>query len=690
MIRRRHASAGQAGFTLAEVHIATMILALAMVTALGSFTYVNRNERVQSVQGSLDLDVRMVIERLRRDLWLSASDEIVLFPSGTGPYTAISFPVIQDLSPDASVPLDSQGRILWDTTLVYHLWEGPPAQLRITTLTPRRALTLDERIAQLAEVVKAGGHPEASTRVLISNLVEWELKTTGAQFDGYTPQPGRRSAVGLGSAILDGGPQVYTFRLVDRHPASSGYHLGMDTLTVSPTGAPREAEAQYPVFEESGGTAYIEHIPGGVWSGNYRLVFPAAGTGAHVALQMNHDQWEERNFLATGVRLDRTRVTFDEDLSPGTNVVKLDGKGRVWEASAQTRAPDEETEAMANLAGAAVRVVLRGSQMLDGGWLEFDGHNAWIGFRSGTESLPLRLTGALIAECADPEDPALLMDFKPGTEQTITFEGATTAVVSGTRESDRIDLLIERDKSYVISFLVDHEGATDAYGYAGVWTPPDGVITFPSSYVIPAERAPTVADFEAATWSVRSDVVASPAVFAVEYVFAGYPPEGTFTSQIFDTLLPWPASFESLDWTAHVPEGAGMDVRIRSGSEPDLSDAPDWDAVLATARGQRPWISGRYVQVQATLFSGEESLATPRLADFTLAWDGEKRIVDVSGSFSTGPDHGVFEVLVNGTPLIHGVTVDLTVYRDQQLGAIARRRLTASAFAEIVPRNTGR
>ena len=63
---------------------------------------------------------------------------------------------------------------------------------------------------------------------------------------------------------------------------------------------------------------------------------------------------------------------------------------------------------------------------------------------------------------------------------------------------------------------------------------------------------------------------------------------------------------------------------------------------------------------------------------------------DLGGSFTTGPDHGVVELLVDGAPLVQGLTVDLMVYKDVALGSAGRQRLTSTVFAEMSPRNTGR
>jgi len=45
---------------------------------------------------------------------------------------------------------------------------------------------------------------------------------------------------------------------------------------------------------------------------------------------------------------------------------------------------------------------------------------------------------------------------------------------------------------------------------------------------------------------------------------------------------------------------------------------------------------------------------------------------------------------VDGSPLLQGITVDLTVYKDVSIGSGGRKRFTSSVFAEMSPRNTGR
>lgn len=696
MIARLNRQNSSSGFTITELIVSSTILVMATAGALLSYQTVQRGERVHSVQGELDIDARHVVERLRRDLWRTSRDRILLYPPGPGPYSAISFPLIDNLDPNAPVPRDADGMIEWDSTIIYHFWaEGRVPELRITTFSPRADLGEAQRVEQLAHVVKNGRGTGASngsnaeTRTLIRNLVEWELNIIRSRFDAYAPAPGRRSHFSLGSALLTDGPQRYTFRVADRNPASSGFRFGLDTLTVSPTVARREAHEQFPLQGFSGGTPWVTYNPDGIWSGNHYLDFSASGEGAELSFSLRHDRWEERNFHATGVRLDDTQIDFDTELTPHQYVVRLVGNDKVWEAVDQTGDMVGEPQADPDLMGTAVRVLLRGDDLLPGGLLKFSGENAWVGFRAAgpTESGHTRalfIRNAFIAESAGGDNP---MNYIDGTQHTIRFNDLAYTLVYTRRESDKIAISIQEDKSYVIGYRVLHfEGLP--WGYGWVWTPPEEDAA-PSSYVIPASSSPTLSDLLAPTWSTRTDLEARGEVLAVEYVHVGHPAEGTYTSPVFDTHVNNP-QYSSLIWDASVPDESVLEMRIRTGDADDLSDAPDWDAVSTRTSGQALNENGRYAQVQARLLPGIDSRSTPRLKNFILDWAGPTQIVDIAVSGSVGPDHGIVELLVNDAPLFQGVTVDLTVFKDVQMGAAGTRRLTSSVLTEIIPRNTGK
>lgn len=675
----------RSGFTLIEALGALLILGLAVTAAMTSFFHVSRQEIAGAAQHHLDMDSRLLIERLRRDLWLTSRDEILLHPEGDGPYTALAFPIVLPRNEADPVPLNPDGSIAWDATVIYHLWDGPPAEVRRTVFSPRADLDEALRIEQIERTVSDGngaGAPNgnhATTRTMIGNLVDWRLNVEGPRFDGYSQTPGRRAA-NIGSAVLADDWNDFTFRVKGRNSRSAGFRIGIDWLSASASGSPREAEFQE-VTQDSGATPAPEWM-GDTWGGQYRLGFPAAGDDASFTLRMENDRWEERRFLDTSALLieDNVSIRFDTGLTPGAYVLQLTGNDTIWRASEQTGHGGSIGDIDGNLENTAVRVVLRGGDMMeDSGFIGFNGTNVWIRFRNGGLIRQLRIAEAFLAEC----DPDLPMNIVPDTLRPIRFGGqpdVKIGVVSSV-ESDPVPFHIRKDRSYAVAFRVAHPGES-APAIWHAWTAASGA---PQAYVI---RNADSAALHAPSW--HGVAMATNAVLAVQSVRAGYAPEGIYRSRIIDTRLETPA-YRTIEWAATTPEGSGLEFRVRSGSEPDLSDALDWSMAAAPANGAELHLNGRYVQVQTRMTpGGENANATPVLRDFTIRWAPEPRVVDIGGMFSTGPDHGIFELLVNNRPLVQAVTVDLTVYADIPVGGGLRRRLTASAFAEIVPRNTRR
>ncbi len=672
-----------AGFTLVESLQVALLLSLLLLVVVTSLAFASRSERRNSVQGDLDLDARLLTERMRRDLWLTSRDRVLLYPPGPGPYTAIGFPVLYRTD-DSSMPElpEEGGQVEWNATVIYHLWDGQPREVRRTVFRPNTGLTDAQRLEQVESVV-LNGHGQgtynganASTRTLVRNLVEWRINAVGSSFDGYSETEGRRW-VSFGSLPLSPGEHDFVFRVTGRNRNSQGFRAGMDTLFMSPCAAPREAEAQLPPQSWSGAAPVAEVLSDGTWSGHGRLVFPATGPGHEFLLRMENDRWEERNFRNTGALFEDTVATFDAARGAYAYGIQLTGCGRVWEAYRQTRDATEANPS-ASLGDVAIRVLLRGENLPDGGWVDFNGTNVWAGFRTQDQRY-LRIRDAFIAEA----DPAAPMNFIPGTLLPLRFRDMAQTIFTGAYESDSAPLHIRKDKSYVVGFSVRGFDPT-GMGFAREWTPPDANAV-PSSYLVASADSTTV---QAPVWNSRSDVQVSPKVFALEYVRAGYAPVGFYTSQVFDTRTDDP-QFLEFDWNALIPQGAGLEMRIRAGQTPDLADALPWERISPVARGAAPVAQGRYVQVRARMTPTPDGQQTPLLRDFKLRWLGPTRAVDVGGVFTTGPDHGIIELLVDGARLVQGITVDLTVYKDVSMGSGPRQRLTSSVFAEMSPRNTG-
>ncbi len=687
----------ESGYTLLEIAFATTIFMITLAGAISGWLYVLYSERLSSVQNELDIDVRTSMEWLRSDLRLTSMDKVFFYPEGAGPYQALSFPVARDDDGDGKVELDADGHIIWDKTIVYHVWQTVPNQLRVTVFDPRdNSLTDEQRQEQLESVVANGNgdytynSQHASTMALFENLFSWNIYTKAAVFDAYSPILSRKLDVVLGSILLDNGSHDFKFRVIGKNQASSGYKVGLDTLVVSPCGAAREAEAQLPPSAHSGANPVAEYMAEGSWSGNYQLSFPATAENQYFTLTMNNDRWEETNFRATGALCEDTEVEFAEDLSPKDFVVRLQGgPGETnWFAGDQTGSNVVSSSAVDEVRGCAVRVLIRGEEMTDGGWMNHDGGNVKLRFDSG--SSPLRIKAAYIAECSDPQNPTpdaatdgIPLYFNGSQEVYIpAWSDAWGMPAAGTA------FPIEKEKSYLVSVLVSPAASEGTAEYWG-----ESSTNVPGCYMILATNIPTKAMTQQANWSSLPYVVTSR-LYIVKYMETTYATNGYFTSQILDTHLDAP-QYTDIDWNSEVPSGTGLRLKLRTGNDPELADATDWSNITwMSSPGAVSLSPKRYVQFRAWLTSNNdpsfEDCRTPRLKDVTLSWNGERRITDVGGTVTVGPDYGIFAMTVDGKDLVKGVTIELEIYQDVTGFGGMQKRLTSSMTTEIEPRNTGK
>ena len=179
-------------------------------------------------------------------------------------------------------------------------------------------------------------------------------------------------------------------------------------------------------------------------------------------------------------------------------------------------------------------------------------------------------------------------------------------------------------------------------------------------------------------------MISTNRVYAVQYLYTAYPQGGLYVSGIFDTHLDAP-QYSNVSWNANTPSGTALAMQFRSGNSNDLSDAADW-AVLPV--GTAP-DTNRYVQFRAGLLASADRLKTPQLKDVTVQWPGEPRVVDVAGTFTKGPDYGVFELTVDGRTLNTGIRIDLEIFEDVRGYYGGTKRMRSSLTSEVRPRNTG-
>jgi len=546
-----------------------------------------------------------------------------------------------------------------------------------------------ERQAQLDAVVAGGDGTEArngmnaETDVVFENLFDWTLNPKGAVFDAYSPTQCRAENVRLGSCVIAGGTHAMKFTVVGKQPASTGYKIGLDCLTASPSYSIREAEALLPSLNQSGGIADYQYMEGGSWGGNYQVLFPATAQGHYFTLNLESDLWQERNFQTSGDSHDNTTVDFDTSTDPGEFVVELEGLGTNWSAQAQTGATNSLVTSSALPAAAVMRVLVRGEEMVSGNWINWDGARCRVCWRGGPGS-NLTLTGAYLGEAASSDSNT--MDVASGTQHALTFGGSASGEIpaNGALWSDYADVSIEQEKSYLISYRL---APVPAGGRLHYWTE---TITpgLASTFLIPAMVNPTDADSAAETWSGRGDVISTNAVIGVEFITTSFAAAGTYVSTVFDTHCASPA-YTELNWDAVVPAGCSIQVKVRTGGVADMSDAPAWEDISFIPNfGMIDPGNKQFVQFLTQLGSSVDRLQTPKLKEFTIKWQGQEQIVAIGGTFTKGPDYGTFEVTVDGQEILTGLMVDLSIFKDAR-GHGDTRRLTSSLAVEVNPRNTG-
>jgi hypothetical protein len=361
----------------------------------------------------------------------------------------------------------------------------------------------------------------------------------------------------------------------------------------------------------------------------------------------------------------------------------LTGQDTNWSASAQTGIATPIDAASGQVRGAAVRVLLRGEDMVGGSWIQRNGGRSQVCFRGGAaEGIPI--TRAYIGECDDAYESS--MDIEPGTQTALTFGGSAgiTIPAGGSVWSDMVDFPIDNEKSYLVTCLLGSGagGATLSQWTNAIDPSLDG------TYIIPPTSVPGAADAAAETWSGRGDVTTSSAILGVEYLYASYPQMGTYISSVFDTHCDTPG-YTEVNVDALVPSGTDLRIKVRTGDEEDMSDAPAWTNVPAIPiYGLIDPGNRRFIQFLAEIDSDGARDTSPKLREVTIKWNGPERAVDIGGTFTRGPDYGQFELTVDDQEIVTAVSIDLEIFREMRTHK-GSRMLTSQATAEVEPRNTG-
>ncbi|MGB2705419.1 MAG: prepilin-type N-terminal cleavage/methylation domain-containing protein [Candidatus Omnitrophota bacterium] len=661
------------GMTLTEVLFAFVIGTMLIGIVLGMWYFAYRNWAVERIRSTLRTNLEIALERIKDETRLSTTSYTSRYQGETG-YIAISFPMA---TADANgfFTLDAGGKIYWDRSVIYHMYPNLATghnELRRTEFTNNHAILVDtaEREAQLISVVENGNGDSApnasnsSMKVIFENLVDMAITTEAGTFDGYSPTERRSENVEFGSIRLDPGNHSLRFEVTGQNASSLGYEIGIDTLSITPSGCKREAEV-CAVSATSGDTASIESLPAVGWSGNMYREYRSDAIGDHITFSLYYDEWLECNF-DNSIR-ENTILTGDNlyvQLADATQAGEI-----CWQASVQTGS--DGADFVAPFTGVTIR------NIISGGSIDRDGSRISVKFTAN--SIPgntLTIDGAWVTQMSplgtgDDYDGT-------GTPLQLLFNSLSGVVIPGGQEtwSDWAEFPVTQANNYFVTFYMS------AASYVTYW---QGPVTDPptvNSYFQAGNRA------QSNDWTHSDEypVTNSPGIYAVESA-ENWVALGTVQSAIYDTRIDSDTApaYNNLSWDSYVPAGASVSMQVRASDNSDMSSATGWASTSNGGSLSSSLDGKRYVQFKAALTSGFPYTDYPRIDNVSIQWPGAPKICDISGFFAQKPDYAKIKLTVDGQEPTKGYTFKVTVF-DYFQG----KRYDASLTAEVEPRNAGR
>jgi hypothetical protein len=720
------------GFSLLETVFATSVLSLVVVAAMGSWLMFMYKTNRANTQCMLDLDARKVVERFRAEMRNAARETIIFYPEKQAPYKAVGFALAKDSDGDGLMDMDATGsNILWRQSVVYHVYERAPMQMRRTLFSSRNAgASYSDFYGQIEKVVADGDGAQAclagesaETTVLFENLFTGKLWHAEATFDGYASESNTLERNTFGSLALGPGAHQVAFTVSGKNPHSAGRSIRLDQLSASVSGWPLEAEFR----AKTGVSAAPMFVGVGLAGAGYGLDVASAADGNSLALTLYNDAVEECGFIGKGrnVSFSNTVVRFDETLTPanfasGVYVTKLDGQFKTaWWASEQAfsdgSAGREPTAAdiLYNPTNCVIRIPVRGGFVKESGYGPvFRIYRS--AYNNNLQILNPAYAPAVTANSPDVVDEASLVRLE--FYQNGVKKAAWANCVAGNvelRPAAGQSVPISEGKDYLFSCQITVQNPT--VDQIRAFRIRDDLAW--GCWVIKGGNAATAMQ---ARWSddPTLDIVREKELGANKKclpglvgIVANFADGGDYVSHPFDTRSEV-GTDKTFAWEADVPAGAALLMYARSGDALTadgfgIADAPEWASVGSIANGGVvSGGTGRYLQFRTVFQSAPFSVypggsggtgagpyrkATPRLRRVLITWDGETKYVDIVANLLKGPDCGIFKVEVDGKPLVRGVTMEIEIFKDVLTqGGMKKERLRSAMMAEIEPRNSSK
>ena len=734
------AGVAQAGLTLLELTFSLGIFALIVGMAMTSWTLFMQKSRIVNEQALLDIDVRRVIERFRAEVGNTSRDTLIFYPLNSSPYQAISFALPRDQDGDGLMDMAPGGtNLLWRDTVVYHVWNQSPHQMRRTIFHNRATnITYEARYAQVDNVVRVGNGTQAclqnetsETMILFENLFTGKLWHAEAQFDAYAPVANTRERVTYGTVPISSGEQHIRFTVVGSNPQATGTRrLTIDRFTATHSSWPIETE--YAIGNET-----PTYIGQGLSSAAYAYKTPTCADGTGFELTYNNDTIEECLFIGEGrnVAISNTLVNFDKTipsarLASGQYCVKLEGQfTNAWSGIEQAGSSSQYHSYSTN------PVILVRIPILSDTTLNASGNPLAYGIRSdgfgpvfrvrqeASYYFPSCRIGAASFAIIKPTELPLNSPTVTSSSDFIPLDIWESGSIVATHPNYSPSPNVYSDRIYELrpaSLTAIPAGSTlllqFAIRRAKAYAPNSwniGITHFNVSRSIPGcwiYSTDNTNSLTLATWSSLPMVTQHAIIPIVETMVLNFAERGDYISHVYDTK-DTASQAKTFSWEAYIPSGTTLAMYARSGNYLSadgfsITDAPDWINVAQASSGLAfSGNSGRFVQFRASFTAqratnppgygglgatGPFCSNTPRLQRAWFQCNGDARYVDVSADILKGPDGPLYSVKVNDQTLVRGVTMEIEIFKDVRgIGGVTQR-LRSSMTAEIDPRNSGK
>ena len=652
------------------------IAAAFMTSAVEMWIGASRTGNIEMVQGRLRYDLFKGVERLKQDLRLTDQSKIIYYPAEGANFSAISFPLSnKDQNGFFSF---SNSALAWNQTVAYHVFpcEGK-SELRRTVLN---GFTPDPiaRRTQLDTTVLTGTAEDAVTQTIFSaHDVSLDIRSPDSTFDGYAPETAVTAQTAFGTVLLSAGKHRIKFQATSKNASSSGYEMGFDTLTLTPSGGTQEADS-LKISSSSGDTAQSENHSR--WSGNYHLNYNSNVTGDFIEFETNYDQWLESNFA---------HMTHSNTIAAGTNPVvtissrENQGLTPAWLASNQVDTLEPGIVSNQNTSNASIRSIISGSavtrsatmirlKVTAGSSGDLTISSACFGPRDGS-------SGNFISEPTPlffDNEPLLEGDADPVGAVGIGLNSSITIPAGYHAWTNWFEYPIDTTfpvSDFLTSFYIS-QGTMTAWSS----NPASGV----GSYEVLGNQTSSLTD-----WASLPGYNTSSGICAVTEM-ATWIASGTATSQIYDTKIPSP-SYSQIAWRPVLPSGSSVSFKVRSSANADMSGAVPWINIATISNTPGPLAgigTGRYVQFQAILQAVAPYTSLPSVDDVVITWPGQTALVEIGGQFTQAPGYGIFKVYLDDQEIIKSsVAVKLTA-TEQHRG----KAYSDSLSLEVKPQNTGK